>query len=276
MIPNSLHVEARGSVAVITNGTPYELRLLGTSCHTDCELYKVTDRITLSLEKGKRGLVALSLCSPDKSVFTREIFEVNWVGGNLDKIFVNFKKPLSSELCYSNEITENGFNHCDTFQEVKTEYRIPWVFWGDTVQAGDELFVSKHVQTLEGVNYKIFNDGNVFCRRLVCEADENDLEAAHLVYKMEDLSFRKRMAKELVERRVEAVQTFRSINLKGVECNKRGETISCLRSETKDLMENLVSIKNILNGKGTWWGKLKKIRSVFSSSPRLKYLITLK
>jgi hypothetical protein len=254
LVRNSVKVEARGSVAVITNSTTYELRLLGTSCHTDTELYKVTNSITLSLEKGKNGIVALSVCSPNKSVCGREIFSVEWIGENKDKIFINLMNPLSSHF---SGVSENGFR--------VNEYNIPWFFLGDSEQSFDPQKVFGLARSYTGAGHKLFRDGNVFCRHLVGDADMNDIEASHLEYRMEDPGFLKQIAKEIVvlrQRSAEDSKELESWKTKSVMFQKEVDDLKAKLSKT---IKALLYIKKISSTTTlmTWWKKLTRIRLVF-------------
>jgi len=241
MIPNCVKVEARGGVAFITNSTSYELRLLGTSCNTNCELYKVTDGIMLSLEKGKSGFVALSVCTPDKSVCGREIFEVTWTGENKDKILVNLRNPCSSEILCPGSVSDNGFE----VQHERHYYRIPWVFFGDT-----EISVNpeKALQTAKGytgAGYHVFRDGNVFCRFLVGDANMNDIEASHLQYKMEDLGFLKRVALSYVEQGYEIEKLKDELTYKKNNLQEQFEISDRLETKNirlKGIVESAITI----------------------------------
>lgn len=261
MIHGSVNVEAHGSMAVLTCCEPYELRLLGTSCYTDCELYKATTSIMLSLEKGKTGVVILSVCTLDKTHYTREIFEVSWVGKNKDKIFVNLAKPLYGCRPGRGSVSENGL-------EVSyggTNYRIPCIFWGDTEISVNPQKVIEYADSFSRVGHHLFRDGNAFCRYFIGDADISEIEAAHMEYKMEDPDFLKQIAKEVIVLRQMVQKTSADLGDKSCECQSKQKEIDTLKSQLDKTMKALryirdISLKATWN---TWWTKLAKVRRVF-------------
>jgi len=263
MVRDQVKVEARGSVAVLTCSSLCELRLLGTSCHTDVELYKVAKSVMISLEKGKKGVVALSVCSPDKKYCGRGIFPVEWVGESKNKIFVNLMNPLPSSLANCGDSSsENGF-------EVY-KYRIPWIFWGDSELSLDSQKVLEQARSYTGVGYKLFRDGNVFCRYVVGDANTNDVEAAHMEYRMEDPGFLKQIAKEVVILRQQVAEKTETLKAKELECGEKQKEINKRVSQFRSvyaILDDMFLWTEYISGnrKNTWWNKLGRIKALLDS-----------
>jgi len=251
-IRNNVSVEAHGGFAVITvsESSYYILRLLGASCSTDMDLYVPTKRITLSLQKGKRGVIAFSLSTLDGRLHSRELFEVTWRGQDEDKIYINLSKPFSSILKNGSSVSDKGFDIC----VGSLHYHLSSAFWGDAEYYHTEGEVSHHLQGLKCSGWKLFRDGNAFCSYLVSDADINDIEASHMEYCMEDRYFRKQIAKEVVILRKEVKPTTENL-----------DKINNLEVELGKTVNALVYIKSILSRPWmTWWKKLSCISTVFN------------
>ena len=274
LIRNNVTVVSRGSVVVITisESNPYVLRLLGTSCNTDAELYVSTKSITLSLEKGKRGVVALSVATPDGRFNGRELFEVTWVGENKDKILVNLFKPLSSEVNRSFYMSDNGL---DVYSGNNVIYRIPFVFWGDDDYYRVEKNVSDHLRRLSGTTYRIIRDGNAVCRFIAGNGDANmsDIEVAHTEYLMENPDYLKSIVKEVIALRQQIKKVDEELKDKNLECHAKQDEVDDLKAKFDKTVKALLYIKNFSSKTMTmtWWEKLKRVRLAFN--PRSVYYV---
>jgi hypothetical protein len=253
IIRNNVSVETRGSVVVVKvlESNPYILRLLGTSCNTDTSLYVPTKSITLSLEKGKRGVVALSISSPDGRFYGRGMFEVKWVGGNGDKIFINLSESFSSSssngAARSFSMSDNGI---DIYGEQRMTYRIPFVFWGDTDYYRIEKNALELTRRLESL-YKIIRDGNTVCRYIAGDIDISGIEAAHVEYCMENPDFLKQVALKYVEQGHQINKLNDELTYKKNNLQEQFEVSDRLEGKIKKLKEVMESVVKVLDEKMT-------------------------
>ncbi len=249
---------AGGSVVIITKGPIAKVRLLGTSGTADVDLYKDSDRITIFIEKGKCGIVALSASSDN--CYGRGLFEIKWLGPNNDKIWLNLRNDISSK----NGMSENGFNIEAVFVDKLSSYRIPFFFWNEG------LFSEENVNsTLQSYSryYSICADGNTFCRYIVGDADVNDLEAAANQYRLDtDPSFRKEIARDLVNTRNLFVSWTRKDLEHMLETGKLQKTIQAREGVIKALHGYLSQIKAVVNGSLFWWNKKDRIICLVNAS----------
>lgn len=265
IIRNNVSVEPRGNVVVlkVSETNPYVLRLLGTSCNTDTQLYVPVKSITLSLDKGKKGVVAVSLSSPNGRFYGRDMFEVTWVGENKDKVFVNLHKSFSSssETNRSFSMTENGI---DIYGENRVNYRIPFVFWGDMDYYHSKKDDLELVRRLESF-HRIIRDGNTACCFIAGDASMSDVEAAHMEYRMEDPDFLKQIAKEVVVLRNQVKKVNGDLEFVKLDCQLKLTKINNLEVELGKTVKALVYIKSMLSRPWmTWWNKLTCIGTVFN------------
>ncbi|MEI8124097.1 MAG: hypothetical protein WCG60_02945 [bacterium] len=254
---------AGGSVVIITKGSIAKVRLLGTSGTADVDLYKDSDRITIFIEKGKRGVVALSASAGES--YSRGLFEVSWVGSNNDKVWLNLRNDISSK----NGMSENGFNIEAVFVDKLSSYRIPFFFWNEGLISEENV-----KSTLESYSrhYSICADGNTFCRYIVGDADVNDLEAAANQYRLDtDPSFRKEIARDLVNSRNLFVSWTRKDLEHMLETGKLRGEIQARDADIKKFVDVFGRIIKVLNmkGLGKRGKKLMAIGRLVSSPPLL-------
>ncbi len=254
---------AGGSVVIITKGSIAKVRLLGTSGTADVDLYKDSDRITIFIEKGKRGVVALSASAGES--YSRGLFEVSWVGSNNDKVWLNLRNDISSK----NGMSENGFNIEAVFVDKLSSYRIPFFFWNEGLISEENV-----KSTLESYSrhYSICADGNTFCRYIVGDADVNDLEAAANQYRLDtDPSFRKEIARDLVNSRNLFVSWTRKDLEHMLETEKLRGEIQARDADIKKFVDVFGRIIKVLNmkGLGKRGKKLMAIGRLVSSPPLL-------
>jgi len=254
---------AGGSVVIITKGSIAKVRLLGTSGTADVDLYKDSDRITIFIEKGKRGVVALSASAGES--YSRGLFEVSWVGSNNDKVWLNLRNDISSK----NGMSENGFNIEAVFVDKLSSYRIPFFFWNEGLISEGNV-----KSTLESYSrhYSICADGNTFCRYIVGDADVNDLEAAANQYRLDtDPSFRKEIARDLVNSRNLFVSWTRKDLEHMLETGKLRGEIQARDADIKKFVDVFGRIIKVLNmkGLGKRGKKLMAIGRLVSSPPLL-------
>ena len=254
---------AGGSVVIITKGSIAKVRLLGTSGTADVDLYKDSDRITIFIEKGKRGIVALSASAGES--YSRGLFEVSWVGSNNDKVWLNLRNDISSK----NGMSENGFNIEAVFVDKLSSYRIPFFFWNEGLISEENV-----KSTLESYSrhYSICADGNTFCRYIVGDADVNDLEAAANQYRLDtDPSFRKEIARDLVNSRNLFVSWTRKDLEHMLETEKLRGEIQARDADIKKFVDVFGRIIKVLNmkGLGKRGKKLMAIGRLVSSPPLL-------
>lgn len=253
-----LYVEATGGMLTIrTKGELVKIRLLGASCTTDVgeALYQDRNCITVSLEKGKFGVIALSV-SVDGKFFGRGLFKIHWIGQDSEKIWLDLDKEFVSE---KGEMSENGLDIGDIFFDVMSTYRVPFVFWNDGI-----LNVEQQKVTLDVLKsrFKIFYDGNVFCRYIVGDADVNDLETAALQYKLDsNPDFRKEIAGKFVKFGVLENKYLEQMS-KIDQLDKEILNLRVLVEQFKILIEAIkqVAIEPCM----FWWNKTKKIRQSIS------------
>jgi hypothetical protein len=254
---------AGGSVVIITNGPIAKVRLLGTSGTADVDLYKDSDRITIFIEKGKRGIVALSASAGDS--YSRGIFEVSWVGPNNDKIWLNLRNDISSK----NGMSENGFDIEAVFVDKLSNYRIPFCFWNEGLII--EAYAKKNIESYRRY-HNICADGNVFCRYIVGDADVNDLEAAANQCRLDtDPEFRKEVARDLVNTRNLFVSWTRKDLEHMLETEKLRGDIQARDADIKkfvDVFERIIKVLN-MKGLGKRGKKLMAIGRLVSSPPLL-------
>ena len=254
---------AGGSVVIITKGSIAKVRLLGTSGTADVDLYKDSDRITIFIEKGKRGVVALSASAGES--YSRGLFEVSWVGSNNDKVWLNLRNDISSK----NGMSENGFNIEAVFVDKLSSYRIPFFFWNEGLISEENV-----KSTLESYSrhYSICADGNTFCRYIVGDATVNDLEAAANQYRLDtDPIFRMEIARDLVNSRNLFVSWTRKDLEHMLETGKLRGEIQARDADIKKFVDVFGRIIKVLNmkGLGKRGKKLMAIGRLVSSPPLL-------
>lgn len=259
ILRNSVQVFSREKFVILKVCSPYVLRLLGTSCDADVPLYTGTKAISLFIGGAEFGVVAISLSSEDKSFSAVGMFRVT---SRDSKVFVELRENITGK--YLGDINDSGLDTHATFMGVKKNYRVPQAFWGDTKEWDDREKVAKFVSGTLEYHYKILRDGNVFCRFIIGQADVNDLEAAHLEYKMEDFGFRKQMAKEVVGLRQQTKKVDEDLKVKNLECQAKQEEINNLNAKLERAISSLVYIKSVLlRSWAPWWKKLTYIGTVF-------------
>jgi hypothetical protein len=254
---------AGGSVVIMTTSPQIKVRLLGTSGTADVDLYKDSDRITVFIEKGKRGIVALSV-SAGKG-YSRGIFEVCWIGSNNDKIWLNLSNDISSQ----NGMSENGFDIQAEYMDKRSSYRIPFFFWNEGLISEENV---KSTLQSYSRHHSICADGNTFCRYIVGDATVNDLEAAANLYRLDtDPSFRKEIARDLVNSRNLFV-SWTSKDLEHMlETEKLRGDIQARDADIKKFVDVFGRIIKVLNmkGLGKRGKKLMAIGRLVSSPPLL-------
>jgi hypothetical protein len=263
-INNLITAEAAGgSVVIITKGPIAKVRLLGTSGTADVNLYEDNDRITIFIERGKRGIVALSASAGE--CYSRGLFEVSWIGSNNDKIWLNLRNDISSK----NGMSENGFNIEAVFADKLSRYRIPFFFWNEGLISEENV---KSTLQSYSRHYSICADGNTFCRYIVGDATVNDLEAAANQYRLDtDPNFRMEIARDLVNSRNLFVSWTRKDLDYMLETAKLQKTIQARDADINKFVDVFGRIINILNMKGFCkrGKKLTAISRLVSSSPLL-------
>ncbi|MCX6717106.1 MAG: hypothetical protein NTU76_00305 [Candidatus Taylorbacteria bacterium] len=240
-----------------------KVRLLGTSGTADVDLYKDSDRITIFVEKGKRGIVALSASAGD--IYARGLFEIKWVGQNNDKIWLNLDNDISSK----NGMSENGFDIEAEYIDKKSNYRIPFCFWNEGLII--EAFAKKNLHNYRRY-HNICADGNVFCRYIVGDADVNDLETAANQCRLDtDPDFRREVARDLVNSRNLFVSWTRKDLVHMLETEKLRGDIQARDADIKKFVDIFGRIIKILNMKGYCkrGKKLTAISRLVSSPPLL-------
>ena len=266
IIHNTVQVESHEKFATLKVRSPYVLRLLGTSCDADVSLYTETSTINLFIGKANLGVVAISISSEDKSFSAVGMFKVT--SSDNGKVFVGLRENISGK--YLGDINNSGLDTQATFMGIKSYYRVPRAFWGDTKNYGsnEEESVEYVKRSLEH-HYKILRDGNVFCRFIIGEADVNELEAAHLEYKMENFDFRKQVAKEVVVLRQQVAEKTEALKVRDLECEEKQKVIndhvSKLRS-IHEIIEDMFLFVDFFSGnrKNTWWNKLSRIKALLN------------
>lgn len=261
IIQNTILVASHQNFAVLTVRQPYVLRLLGTSCGTNIPLYEETKEIILSLRGTKLGLVALSLAAEDKSFSAVGLFEVT--SKDNGGVFVELRKDITGK--YRGDINKCGLDVRAVYMGVGSSYRVPREFWGDTKQADNREETEKFVHETLEYHHKILRDGNAFCRFIIGDTDVDDLEVAHIEYKMERLGFRRISAKNIVAFRQQVKKAEEDLKTKELECQSKQKEIDTLKSQLDKTMKALryirdISLKATWN---TWWTKLAKVRRVF-------------
>jgi hypothetical protein len=189
------------------------------------------------------------------------MFEV--ISGEDGRVFVELRKNITG--VYRGDISDCGLDTSAVFMGVKSCYRVPRAFWGDTKQYDDPEESAKFVSGRLEHHYKILRDGNAFCRYAVGNTDVGDLEAAHLEYKMEDFDFCKQMAKEAVVLRQRVKKADEDLKAKNLECQAKQDEINYLKAKLDKMVVALRYIRHISSKAtwNTWWKKLMKVRRVF-------------
>ncbi len=252
-----------GSVVIMTNSPAVKVRLLGTSGTADVDLYKDSDRITIFIEKGKSGVVALSFSAGNS--YGRGLFEIKWVGLNHDKIWLNLHDDVSKK----NGMSESGFDIEAVFVDKLSSYRIPFFFWNESLISEENV---KSTLQSYSRHYSICADGNTFCRYIVGDADVNDLEAAANQYRLDtDPSFRKEIARDLVNSRNLFVSWTRKDLEHMLETEKLRGEIQARDADIKKFVDVFGRIIKVLNmkGLGKRGKKLMAIGRLVSSPPLL-------
>lgn len=261
IIQNSVQVEPREKFAVLKVCSPYVLRLLGTSCDADVPLYSETKTFNLFLGKASFGVVAISVSSEDKSLSAVGMFMVK--SRDDGKVFVELRGDITGK--YLGDINDSGLDTSATFMGVKKNYRVPRAFWGDTKQYDNPEEAARFVSGTLERHYKILRDGNAFCRFIIGDTDVDDLEVAHLEYKMENPGFRRISAKDIVAFRQQVKKADEDLKTQKLECQTKQAEVKDLKAKFDKTVTALKYIKQVSSRStwNAWWAKLTKVRQVF-------------